>query len=114
MWQKSGKQILEQTSLRRAENGDISKDEETLLDQNTQIKPPALPADPKKPPVIIAPLLNGKQVGSAIPVSQTCSMTIIADGEVTQEGLGRLVEYINLIKTWFPQAESVANKINCE
>lgn len=49
-----------------------------------------------------SPLLNGKQVGSAIPVSPNCSMTVLADGEVTQEGLQRLIEYITLIKTWFP------------
>lgn len=46
--------------------------------------------------------IAGVQVGSAIPVSADCSMTIIANGVVTQEGLERLKQYIDLIKTWFP------------
>ena len=45
-------------------------------------------------------------VGSAIPVSPDCSMTIIADGEVTQEGLERLKSYIDLIKTWVLESDN--------
>jgi hypothetical protein len=49
------------------------------------------------------PVASGKQVGAAIPVSPTCSMSIIADGEVTQDGLEKLILYIELIKGSFPK-----------
>ena len=44
-----------------------------------------------------------KQVGAAIPVSPTCSISILADGEVTQDGLDKLKLYIDLIKGSFPK-----------
>jgi GTP cyclohydrolase I len=44
-------------------------------------------------------------VGSSIPVSKNCVMSITATGEVTQEGIKKLVEYLNLIKGSFPEAE---------
>jgi len=57
---------------------------------------------------ITAPSANvpsGKQIGAAIPVTKNCSISIVADGEVTQEGLDRLVQYIQLIKGSFPEKE---------
>jgi hypothetical protein len=68
------------------------------LEQPQPQPSPARVATPRIPP----PAVQGKQVGSAIPVSDECSMTIVADGVVTQEGLERLKQYIDLIKTWFP------------
>lgn len=53
----------------------------------------------------VASSQQGKQVGSSIPVTQNCSMSIIASGEVTQEGLEKLVQYINLIKGSFPKTD---------
>jgi hypothetical protein len=47
----------------------------------------------------------GKQVGAAIPVTKTCSISILADGIVTQAGLDKLVQYIELIKGSFPATE---------
>lgn len=46
---------------------------------------------------------KGKQVGASIPVTKNCSMSIVAEGDVTQEGLDRLIAYLNLIKVSFPE-----------
>lgn len=46
-----------------------------------------------------------RQVGSSIPVTQTCSMSILADGPVTQKGIEQLRSYLNLIKDSFPLDE---------
>ncbi len=61
-------------------------------DKQSQISPPTLPIKPA-----------AKQVGAAIPVSPTCSISILADGEVTQDGLDKLKAYIDLIKASFPK-----------
>lgn len=95
-------------SLPKEENGEIPETDK-VSPMNTEVqsgKPnPAAAQNPASASLKGAgaafAIPNGKQVGSAIPVSPTCSMTIIADGEVTQEGLERLVAYIELIKTWF-------------
>lgn len=47
---------------------------------------------------------NEKEIGS-IRVTKGCQLSIIADGEVTQEGLEKLISYIELIKTSFPEKE---------
>ena len=52
----------------------------------------------------------GKQIGGSIPVSQSCSMSILANGVVTQEGLEKLVKYIDLIKGSFPINEADAKE----
>lgn len=52
-----------------------------------------------------AQMPKGKQVGSAIPVTKNCSMSVIATGEVTQEGLEKLIQYLNLIKGSFPETD---------
>jgi len=56
----------------------------------------ALPATQSAP-------ITGAPVGGAIPVTKNCTMTILADGEVTQEALERLSQYIDLIKSWYPE-----------
>lgn len=48
---------------------------------------------------------NEKEVGS-IRVTKGCKLSIVADGEVTQAGLEKLISYIELIKTSFPETES--------
>ncbi len=61
-------------------------------------------AGPRRMEVPLTPALpKGKQVGSEIPVTKNCSMSVMATGEVTQEGLEKLIQYINLIKGSFPQ-----------
>lgn len=96
-------------SLPKAENGGIPEehgepDMDTTTVQESSIS--SLPRNTGKGTATqTQPLPNGKQVGSAIPVTANCSMTIIADGEVTQAGLERLVAYINLIKDWFPVSD---------
>lgn len=51
---------------------------------------------------------GAKQVGASIPVTKGCSMSITATGNVTQEGLEKLILYINLIKGSFPASDSEA------
>jgi hypothetical protein len=94
--------------LPKADNGeDVPTNEEEEMGQQGSVVAPihgtkaleAPKAAPSAPP-------TGKQVGSAIPVTKNCSMSIIADGEVTQEGLDRLVQYIGLIKSSFPETDS--------
>jgi hypothetical protein len=51
----------------------------------------------------LVPLLVGsKPVGSSIPVTENCVMSISASGEVTQKGIAQLIAYLNLIKGSFP------------
>jgi len=45
-------------------------------------------------------------VGASIPVTQKCSMSVLAVGEVTQDGIEKLVAYLNLIKGSFPKDET--------
>jgi hypothetical protein len=47
---------------------------------------------------------SGTQVGS-IPVTKNCTISIMADGPVTGEGLDRLIAYINLIRSSFPEKD---------
>lgn len=47
--------------------------------------------------------VRGKQIGASIPVTSSCSMSIVADGDVTQDGIERLIAYLNLIKGSFPK-----------
>jgi hypothetical protein len=49
-----------------------------------------------------------KPVGSSIPVTKDCSMSVLAVGNVTQKGLEQLISYINLIKSSFPEDDSAA------
>ena len=46
----------------------------------------------------------GKQVGTSIPVTADCSISVIADGLITQDGLETLKKYIDLIKDSFPKS----------
>lgn len=48
---------------------------------------------------------GGKQVGSSIPVTKNCAMSVVATGDVTQEGLEKLIQYLNLIKGSFPETD---------
>ena len=48
-----------------------------------------------------------KQVGASIPVTGNCSMSVMADGPVTQEGIEKLRKYLDLIKDSFPGKDSV-------
>jgi hypothetical protein len=48
---------------------------------------------------------NTRQVGNFIPVSKNCVISIVSRGPVTQEGLDRLVAYINLIRSSFPEKD---------
>lgn len=94
------------SSLPKGENPREEDDEE----EDDEVESPATGVKPSggegaKIPPPGTYRLGGKQVGSSIPVTAHCSMTIIADGEVTQEGLERLVQYIGLIKNWFPATE---------
>ena len=43
-----------------------------------------------------------KPVGSSIPVTENCVMSISASGGVTQKGITQLIAYPNLIKSSFP------------
>lgn len=76
---------------------------ELLLERKGEKLPAA--AAPQVAPTLAMPSKPavGKQVGASIPVSATCSMSIIADGEVTQDGLDKLKSYIDLIKSSFPK-----------
>jgi hypothetical protein len=44
-----------------------------------------------------------KPVGSSIPVTENCVMSISATGEVTQKGIERLIAYLTLVKGSFPE-----------
>lgn len=50
-------------------------------------------------------LLAGKPVGSSIPVTKDCSMSVLAVGTVTQKGLDQLINYLKLIRGSFPADE---------
>jgi hypothetical protein len=50
---------------------------------------------------IMAPV-GSRPVGSSIPVTEDCVMSITASGEVTQKGIAQLIAYLNLIKSSFP------------
>lgn len=94
-------------ALPKADNPQVETDleDEDVESQTSQPPQAKAQATDGKKPSFFASIPNGQQVGSAIPVTANCSMTIIADGTVTQEGLARLVQYIDLIKTWFPPNE---------
>jgi hypothetical protein len=47
----------------------------------------------------------GKPVGASIPVSKNCVISVSASGEVTQKGLKKLIDYLNLIKDSFPESD---------
>jgi hypothetical protein len=95
-------------SLPKAENGGISEEHEEPDMDTPSVQGSSTVSLPRitAKGAAAQSLPNGKQVGSAIPVAANCSMTIIADGEVTQAGLERLVAYINLIKDWFPKDQT--------
>ncbi len=46
-----------------------------------------------------------KAVGSSIPVSKNCVISVSATGDVTQKGIKKLIDYLNLIKDAFPETE---------
>jgi hypothetical protein len=48
---------------------------------------------------------TAKAVGSSIPVSKNCVISVSATGEVTQKGIKKLIDYLNLIKDAFPENE---------
>jgi len=54
--------------------------------------------------------LVGRQVGASIPVTNVCSVSIVANGPVTQDGLDTLKKYIDLIKPSFPKNVDEAQK----
>jgi hypothetical protein len=76
-----------------------SYQEETLQEQ--QVTPNA-PKAPNLPPVNPA----AKPVGSSIPVTKDCSMSVLAVGNVTQKGLDQLINYLKLIRGSFPEGEA--------
>ncbi len=91
-------------SLPKAENAGIRDlEEDSALEYQAQHQQKAVEEKKTAATMSNAVMPNGKQVGSAIPVGPNSSMTILADGEVTQEGLQRLMDYIKLIKDWFPE-----------
>lgn len=49
-------------------------------------------------------MASGQQVGASIPVTSSCSMSIVAEGDVTQDGIDRLIQYLQLIKGSFPKS----------
>jgi hypothetical protein len=53
-----------------------------------------------------------KPVGSSIPVSKNCAISVSATGEVTQKGIKKLMDYLNLINDSFPEDEEAAQKPN--
>lgn len=53
-----------------------------------------------------APQPMGKQIGASIPVTSVCSMSVFAEGTVTQGGVSKLIDYLNLIKDSFPTNNS--------
>ena len=73
-------------------------DEMEVLDTDrcseTVGRQPVMPSDKS--------MVRGKQIGASIPVTSSCSMSIVADGEVSQDGIDRLISYLNLIKGSFP------------
>lgn len=91
----------------QSDNGMIEKDEKgyesdemEALDTDryseTAGRQPVIPVDKS--------VGRGKQIGASIPVTSTCSMSVVADGEVTQDGIDRLISYLNLIKGSFSKA----------
>ncbi len=51
-------------------------------------------------------------VGSSIPVSKNCVISVAATGNVTQKGIKKLIDYLNLIKDSFPEDEAGDGKPN--
>ena len=45
---------------------------------------------------------NSRPVGASIPVSADCSMSFMAVGHVTHEGIAKMIEYLKLIQGSFP------------
>jgi len=96
--------IISSSSL---ENNEYQNEESLeVYEQPQHIQTPAkkhyrLQAEAASYPINQQP--KGKQVGSSIPVTPTCSMSVIADGVVTQEGLKKLIAYFDLIKDSFPK-----------
>ena len=83
--------------------GDDPNTMETANETDMQT-PPQLRASvpPPNPAATVAAAAPGSEpVGSCIPVSETCVMTITATGEVTQKGIAQLIAYLNLIKGRF-------------
>jgi len=69
------------------------------------------PDEPEPPPHEERQTMNApvnyagpRQIGSAIPVSPECSISIIAMGSVTQEAIEKLRDYLKLCKESFPTA----------
>jgi len=56
--------------------------------------------------------LAAKAVGSSIPVSKNCVISVSATGEVTQKGIKKLIDYLNLINDSFPEDEESAQNPN--
>jgi hypothetical protein len=55
---------------------------------------------------------SARPVGSSIPVSKGCVMSVAATGEVTQRGIKKLIDYLNLIKDSFPEQDDSAERKN--
>jgi hypothetical protein len=49
------------------------------------------------------PVSSPRALGSSIPVSESCAVSISASGEITQKGIDRLIAYLTLIKESFPE-----------
>jgi len=69
-----------------------------LQHQERSVPPPA-------PMGAIPAVAGSKPVGSGIPVSENCVMSITATGDVTQKGIAQMIAYLNLIKGSFPKGE---------
>ena len=63
------------------------------------------PIDPGGKKMDAHPTLShgGKQIGASIPVATNCSISIVADGQVTQGAIDNLVKYLQLFKGSFPE-----------
>ncbi|MES9923460.1 MAG: hypothetical protein ABW152_05200 [Candidatus Thiodiazotropha endolucinida] len=57
-----------------------------------------------------APQAAGKQIGSSIPVTNVCSMSVFAEGPVTQSGVSKLIAYLDLIKDSFPSGNNISEE----
>jgi hypothetical protein len=54
--------------------------------------------------LLATPVPAGSQpVGASIPVTRECSMTVLANGPVTQKGIDQLMAYLKLVRDSFPE-----------
>lgn len=70
--------------------------------EQPKVNPPA--GEPPKPRTVVEEIKR-TPVGSEIPVAADCVMGVTASGKVTQGGIDKLISYLQLIKSSFPQGE---------